>query len=399
MITAVLLISFLSFVGLGLPDGLLGVAWPSIRAEFGRPMGAIVWLFASVSLGYFVSSVSSGPVVRRVDLGWALVGGALAMAAGLMLVALVPWWWMLVPGFVLIGVGTGLIDAGFNAYAAHCFSATTMNWMHACFGIGATVGPPMVTLSILQLGSWRYAYVGASVVLWLVTLMLLRTRDRFSHRAVAQASAGAAHRRAAPATADRPDTEVSPVVQRLLIWGGVLLFFFYTGAEISAAQLTYTLLTEGRGMQPVSASFWVGAFWFSLTGGRILLGPLSQIIGSRAVLRGAFAAACIAALVLSLGLSPTADGLALAALGASMAPVFPLLILESPGRVGASRANDVIGYQMGAAILSSVLLAGGGGMLAQRVGMAVVAPYILLLLLLGAGLFAVLTVLQRSVVQ
>ena len=403
MLTAVLVISFLSFIGLGLPDGLLGVAWPSVRTEFGRQMGAIAWFLAAESLGYFLSSVGSGRTVRRAGLGWTLFSGALAMAAGLLLVSLAPRWLLLVAGFALIGAGAGLIDSGFNAYAAHHFSATAMNWMHACYGIGATVGPPIVTLSMLQLGSWRWAYAGSALFLAAVSLLLLRTRRRFAEDAVVDVSKpGRSAALATPPGSTAQSTAAStpsPVRHQVLVWGGVLLFLLYAGSEVSTGQLTYSLLTEGRGMEPVTAGFWVGAFWFSLTGGRFLLGPLSQRIGSTQVLRGAFVLGVAAALLFWLNIAPGVDGLALSLIGFCMAPIFPLLVLQTPQRVGGSRAHDVIGYQMGAATLGSVLLAGGGGILADAVGLAVVAPYILLLLLLSAGLYAVLTIVQRSVVE
>ena len=116
MITATVVLSFLGFVALGLPDGLLGVAWPSLRSEFSQPIGAIAFLLAD---------------------------GTFLIAAGLALVSVTPWWWALVPGFALVGIGDGLVDTGFNVYAAHHYSATTMNWMHACYGLGATTGPPI----------------------------------------------------------------------------------------------------------------------------------------------------------------------------------------------------------------------------------------------------------------
>ena len=428
MFTATVVISFLSFIALGLPDGLLGVAWPSLRGDFGRPLGAIAFLLASSSIGYLASSTSIGRIVRSAGLPNAIVGGGASIAAGLALVSGTPWWWLLMPGYFLIGVGGGLVDAGFNAYAADHFDATTMNWMHACFGIGATAGPALMTFSLVQTGSWRPAYGTSAVFLLVVTLLIVRFRHRISSRGIRDRADGETadptklptEGIAAPPGHDLPASETlepdgtdggmtslaaddpatglstagSDRPSWFLTWGGVVVFFFYTGIEVSAGQLGFTLLVEGRGVDPIQAGFWVSAFWLSLTAGRILLGPLSHRAGSRIVLKGAFVLAAIAALILMMGLHPTLDGLSLALLGFALAPIFPLLVLLTPERVGAERAHDVIGFQMGAATMGVVVLAGGGGALAGRLGVAVVGPYILALALLCGGMYTAVTLVQ-----
>lgn len=396
MISALTVLSFFTFVGLGMPDGLLGVAWPSMRAEFAQPLGAITLLLGSASFGSFIAGVNSGRIIRAAGLARTLLLAAAGMGVGLGLVAVAPVWWITWPAFLLTGIGAGLIDAGFNTYAAHNFSATAMNWMHASYGIGATAGPPLVTVSLMQTQSWRPAYTAAAVFLGLVFAALLRAQRVLGARGVG----GAVHTRPAvtPAALDALPAHAARR-SRGLVWGGVLLFFLYTGVEVTAGQLSYTLLTEGRGVDVAAAGFWVGAFWFSLTAGRVLLGPVSQRLGSRLVLRVAFGVTATAALIFALGLHPLVDGMALAALGLGVAPIFPLLVLLTPGRVGTVRAHDVIGYQMAAATLGSVVLAGGGSILAERIGTQTVAPFILALAVMTAALYAGLTVMQRSVVH
>ncbi|TVR67247.1 MAG: MFS transporter, partial [Spirochaetaceae bacterium] len=391
VITATVVISFLSFFTLGLPDGLLGVAWPTVRGEFGQPVGAIAFLLASGSMGYLLSSTSIGRIIRRIGLANAIVGGSASIAMGLALIATAVSWWFILPGYFLIGFGGGLVDAGFNAYAADHFDATTMNWMHACFGIGATVGPSMMTFSLLRTGSWRPAYLVSSLFIVLVTALILRFRHRISGAAggtrhpTEPVAPPAGHDLPASATADidrEGDLPAGRDPRWLSTWGGVAVFFLYTGIEVSTGQLGFTLLVEGRGVDPVRAGFWVSAFWLALTVGRILLGPLSHRVGSRRVLRGAFALAVTAALLLMLNLHPTLDGLSLALMGFALASIFPLMTLLTSERVGAARAHDVIGYQMGAATVGVVLLSGGGGVLAGRFGVALIGPYIFVLTLL-----------------
>jgi fucose permease len=426
MITATVALSFLSFIALGLPDGLLGVAWPTLRGDFDQPLGAIAFLLAAGSGGYLISSTSIGRIIRRIGLSRAIVSGGTAITTGLLLVSAAPSWWLLLPGYSLIGIGGGLLDAGFNAYGADHFDATRMNWMHACFGVGATVGPSVMTVSLVRTGSWRPAYLATALAIAVVTALIFRFRRGLSgdhsndhgpvlepvpelitppvgHDLPALRENGRAtpplHAR--PTTDSRPTTDAHPTSQPareflrsgwFATWGGVIVFFLYTGIEVSAGQLGFTLLTEGRGVDPVRAGFQVSAFWLSLTAGRFLLGPLSKRVGNHRVVGIAFGLTAASAFLLMLNLHPAADGIALALMGFSLAPIFPLLTLLTPERVGSDRTHDVIGYQMGAATIGVVLLTGGGGALAGRFGVALIGPYIFILALLCGGLHTLVSI-------
>ncbi len=377
MITTAVAISFVTFFTLGLPDGMLGVAWPGIRTTFALPVGAISALLVASSIGYFFCGISIGAFLRRFSLGAVLTGGAGAMAAGAALFGVAPVWGVLLIAYFLIGSGAALIDAGLNAYAAEQFSATAMNWMHAFFGIGATVGPPVVTAAALLFDSWRPAYFFGATILTLNAILLFSQRHRVRISAEHLSSAE-----------DVPqDRGESGNPSAFVLRGGVLTFFLYTGVEVTAGQLSYTLLTEGRNVDPVQAGLWVSIYWLALTGGRILQGPISQRFGVHRVLRLSFVLAIIAATLFALGTHPLVDGLALGLLGFGLAPVFPLLTLLTPERVGREHSRKVIGWQMGAATIGVVVLAGGGGLLASSAGLFVVGPYILILAVSCSSLY------------
>lgn len=380
MITTAIAISFITFFALGLPDGILGVAWPGIRSTFSLPVGAISALLVASSIGYFTCSTSIGMLLRRFPLGSILTGGAVAMALGAALFGAAPVWAVLLFAYVLIGSGAALIDAGLNAYAAEHFSATAMNWMHAFFGIGATVGPSVVAASAFLYGSWRPAYLFGAIIFTLNALLLYSQRR---HVRISNPQSPDGEQLSSLA-----DTERKP--PPFILWGGVLTFFLYTGVEVTTGQLSYTLLTEGRNVDPVQAGFWVSVYWLALTGGRILQGPVSQRLGVHRVLRMSFVLAIVAATIFALGIHPLTDGLALGLLGFALAPVFPLLTLLTPERVGLRHSRKVIGWQMGAATMGVVVLAGGGGVLAGSLGLFVVGPYILVLAVACGGLYSLI---------
>ena len=228
-------LAFLAFISLGLPDGLLGVAWPSIRNSFGLPLDSLGLLLAFSTAGYLTSSFLSGRILRVLPIGTVLALSTAAAATALLGYALTPLWpLMLILGF-LGGLGGGAVDAGLNAYGASHFSARILNWLHAFFGLGTTVGPLIVTGVLSAGASWRYAYVvvGSAQVALAITFFL--TRGRWL-------------RVAETVTEDTPPltpARTRDTLGRPLVWLGMLVFFVYTGVELIAGQWTYSLLTLG----------------------------------------------------------------------------------------------------------------------------------------------------------
>lgn len=135
------MIALLTFSGLGLPDGVLGVAWPSMRGSFALPMSQLGVLLTAAMVGYPASSFTSGAVVARLGLGQVLAASSAATAASALAYALAPVWEVVVVSAVVAGLGAGAIDAGINAFAAARLSARLTTWLHASYGIGAPSGP------------------------------------------------------------------------------------------------------------------------------------------------------------------------------------------------------------------------------------------------------------------
>lgn len=157
--TLLALLAFLAFVSLGLPDGLLGVSWPSMRGAFDVPLTALGLLVGIQTAGYLVSSFLSGRVLRVMSIGSILALSTLAAALALLGFALTHSWPLLLAFGFLAGLAGGAVDAGLNAYGASHFSARVLNWLHASFGVGTTLGPLIVT-AVLSSGSvWRWSYV------------------------------------------------------------------------------------------------------------------------------------------------------------------------------------------------------------------------------------------------
>ena len=158
-----LALSYVGFVSLGLPDGLLGVAWPSIREQFRLELDALGPLLVATTAGYVFASFSSGRVLARMNLGALLGASCAAMAISLIGYAIAPAWFVMVGFGLFAGLGAGAIDAALNTYVATHHSPRTLNWLHACYGIGAASGPALMTGVLMAGDPWQRGY-------WMVAL-------------------------------------------------------------------------------------------------------------------------------------------------------------------------------------------------------------------------------------
>jgi fucose permease len=357
---AVLLgVAFLSFVSLGLPDGVLGVAWPSIRATFGVPVGHLGVLLVAAMLGYLVSSFSAGWLVVRLGVGSVLAWSSMLMVVNSWGYALASTWPVMAVCAVAAGLGAGAIDAGINAFAAARFSPGIVSWLHASYGVGAMLGPLLMTATLTSGLGWRWGYGLLGLALAAMAAVFALTLDLWR--------IGPAGKLNEPEPASLIATLAHPP-----IWPGVLLFFAYTGLEATAGQWTYTLLTEARMIAPAIAGAAVAAYWASLTVGRLVAGALTLRVPARTLIWGALWLAPIGGATIWLAEGGALAVLGLVTLGIALAPIFPLLTADTPGRVGAPYATNAIGFQVSAAYLGAAVIPSIVGVVATSHGLEII---------------------------
>lgn len=360
-------LAFLAFISLGLPDAVLGVAWPTMRGTFGLPLPALGGLLASSMVGYLASTFSTGWLMRRLGVGELLAVSSTLVTASLVGFALAPAWWVILACGVISGLGAGAIDAGINAFAAQRFSPRVVAWLHAAYGVGATAGPVLMTAVLAAGRPWRFGYGTLAVVLAVMTALFFATL-----RAWDAPAPGAATSDDVVTPADLRDTLRLPMA-----WLNVALFFLYVGIEVSAGQWLYTLFALARGVPHALAGLTVGAFWAGLTGGRIVAGILAHYLSRTAILRAAMLLAPCAAAVLAF--APPYVALAGAPLlGLGLAPIYPMLISDTPRRVGQAHAANAVGLQVCSAYLGIMALPTSAGFLMKSAGLEMLGPFLLL---------------------
>jgi fucose permease len=381
----ILLLAYAGFIGLGLVNSLLGVAWPSIRGTFGLPVDALGLLLIGNTIGYMAASAASGRLLARLSAGTMLALSCGLAAVSLLAAGSAPAWPVLVALGFVSGLSGGAIDGGLNAYAAVHFSPRAMNWLHACFGIGATLGPAIMTAVLAGGLSWRAGYWIVSLVQLALALCFGATRSLW--RDSDTPSAAAQPVRSAPLAA---------TLRLPTAWVGIALFFVYTGAEIATGQWVYSLLTESRGVQPTIAGVWASLYWASLTVGRILFGFAVQRVSPTALLRWSMAGAVLSALLIWQSSAPWLAFGGIALMGLYLAPQFPLLISATPDYLGAAHSANGVGLQVAAASLGGAALPSLIGVLAAAYGLEVLGPFLFVTALLMTVLFELLTLSRRA---
>ncbi|MEN9564108.1 MAG: hypothetical protein RIR73_2352 [Chloroflexota bacterium] len=368
-----ILLSFIAFISLGLPDGLLGVAWPSIRETFSLRLDALGILLVASTAGYITSSFLSGKLIAKLGVGGTLAASCFLTGAGLIGYTLVPAWWMLVLLGVVAGLGAGAIDAGLNTYIASHFGEGLMQWLHASFGVGVTLGPLIMTAGLNWYNDWHWGYQNVGVAQILLAGCFLLTIRMW------QQTPELPHEEKKELRLTDYNTPITETLKHSSVWMSLLMFFIYTGIEVSFGSWTYSLLTLSRNVPTEVAGLWAGSYWATFTLGRILAGLLTRRLGVKNLLvLGQVAAAC-GAVLLWWNPFPTASIIAVSIIGFALAPIFPALVSLTSLRVGDQHAANTIGMQISAAGFGAAVIPGLAGVLAENISLEAIPVYLTIL--------------------
>jgi fucose permease len=357
-------LAYLSFVSLGLPDGLNGVAWPSIRSYFNLPLDALGSLLVMFTAGYLVSSFSSGRMLALMSLGSLLALSCLATAVSLLGYALAPAWPVMVALGVVAGLGAGAIDAGLNTFAATRFSARMVNWLHASYGVGAASGPVIMTGVLAAHHPWQRGYAMVGVWQLLLAICFGLTRRRWPNASeMEDIVPGSVARVPNISTLRLP-----------VMWLSAAVFFVYTGIEAAAGVWVYSLFTQSRAIPIVTAGIWLSVYWGGLTVGRLLAGVAVGFLPPNRLLRVCVAGVALGAALIWMNFTSLLSFLGLGLMGLASAPVFPSLIATTPERLGSAHTSNGVGFQIAAAVLGQSLLPALIGVLAGEYGLEIIGP-------------------------
>ena len=344
--TTLLVLIYIAFISLGLPDSVLGSAWPVMQAELGAPLSLAGYISMVVSAGTVVSSLASNRLITRFGVGRVTAVSVLMTAAGLLGISLVPGAWMLFLCAIPLGLGAGSVDAALNNFVALHYAARHMSWLHCFWGVGATAGPMILSLQLSHGASWRSAYGLISGIQFALALALFLTLPVWRRAKAPAAESGEEQRYLTNREALR-----LPLVKTALVG-----FVFFCAVETTSGLWASTYLHQARGLSASEAAMGASMFYGAITLGRLITGfAASRISPARLIRIGQ--CVCLAGAAMVALPAPSAVGmLGIAVIGLGTSPIYPNMLHETPRRFGARNSQAIVGLEMAFAYIGSTLI-------------------------------------------
>jgi MFS family permease len=379
-----LVIAFASLLILGIPVGLLGVAWPTMQRTFGVSVDALGVLLIGLTVGYASTSFASGQLITQYGRGKVLSAAGALFCVGLFAQASAQSWLWLIVAVLCTGIASGAIDSAINGFLANNYGATILNWLQACFGLGATFGPLLMTI-ILQAGqSWRLGILLLACLQAMLAVAFVLSRRKWLDQPLT-----ALDGTAQPAAARVPLQRTAAIPA---MWVMMALYLLFAGVESTPGQWSYILFTQARAIPNAAAGIWVSVYWGSLTAGRMILGIAADRYGTIRISRICVIGILAGALVLWWDPIPMSGWLGLAIIGFAEAPLYASILAYTPKLFGPRHAPNAIGLQMGTNGLAYAIVPALVGVLATRTTFEIIGPAIFIF---GAGMLALLPAIAR----
>lgn len=374
MYTLLIAIIYLAFISLGLPDSLLGSAWPVIYNDIGVPLSYMGILSMIVSACTILSSLMSDRLTRRLGTGKVTIASVFLTAFALLGYSFADSFWGLALLSIPYGLGAGAIDAALNNYVANHYSAKHMSWLHCFWGIGTIISPSIMSFALTNY-SWSVGYRIVGLIQIVIGIVILCTLPIWGVNKSKTADAEKAGK-----AVSIPQALRIPGVPSLL-----LAFFGYCAAESTATSWAATYLVEAKEFDEASAAALGALVFLGITVGRFLGGFLMDKLGSLRMIRLSISIAICGILILIFSHdNAVLTIIGLGVLGLGCAPVYPCIINSTPDNFGAENSGAIIGIQMASAYVGTTLISPLFGVIAKALGFTLYPIYILLFLILLA---------------
>lgn len=372
MYSLLLAIIYLAFISLGLPDSLLGAAWPSMYGELEVPVSFAGIVSMIVALNTVVSSLQSDRLTKRFGTARVTAVSVAMTAAAVLGFSCSGSFWMLCLWAVPYGLGAGSVDAALNNYVALHYSSRHMSWLHCMWGVGTIISPYAVGYALSGGAGWQAGYRWIGLAQIGLTAVLVFSLPLWKKNGSA-----------AQTDADAPRAAAVPLRQVFKIRGAkevMLTFFCYCAVEQTAMLWASSYMVLSNGVPAETAAEFAGLFFIGITAGRAVNGFLMMKFSDTQMIRvgQGLIALGIAVMLLPLGTAGTMTGLILVGLGC--APIYPCIIHSTPSRFGADKSQALIGVQMASAYVGTCLMPPLFGLVANHISVALFPIYLLILL-------------------
>ena len=381
MVSLLLTIIYMAFISLGLPDSLLGSAWPVMRLELGAPISYAGIISMIISVGTIVSSLLSNRLIHKLGPGLVTAASVGMTAAALFGFSVSGSFALLCLWAVPYGLGAGAVDAALNNYVAVNYSSRQMSWLHAFWGVGVTVSPYIMSACLTGGLGWQAGYRNVSVLQILLTVILFAALPLWK-RTAQEGESG--------------ETADTPLFKAVRIPGvpfALLAFFGFCALETTAGLWASSYLVGARGIDAETAAKFTALFYMGETVGRIANGFIADRFGDSNMIRVGIVLTLVGIGMVLVPINTVALG-GLVVVGLGAAPVYPCIIHATPYNFGTENSQALVGIQMASAYTGSTLMPPLFGLIAQHVSVGLYPFY----LLIFAALMLVMTeLLNRTV--
>lgn len=381
MATWFLIIIYLAFISLGLPDSLLGSAWPVMQLDIGASLGSAGILSMIVAGGTIVSSLASGRMIQRMGTGKITLFSCCLTAGALLGFSAAPSLIWLAILAIPLGLGAGSVDSALNHYVAENYKAHHMNWLHCFWGVGATTGPIIMSYYIAQHNSWRSGYTAVSIIQFTLVVILFATLPLWKRialsRELERSQNEAEHVQVDSALKQPEENTKANLLQIKGVKNTLITFLFYCGIESTVGLLGASYLVGARNITAETAAGWISLYYGGITVGRLVTGFITLKVHNRLLIRYGQLVAIAGGIILLLPLPTFFALIGFILIGLGLAPIFPGLLHETPARFGSENSARLMGYQMAVAYTGTTFLPPLFGLIAAQTSIALF-PFVVL---------------------
>lgn len=373
MIHLLLAVIYMAFISLGLPDALLGSAWPIMHQEFQVPVSYAGIVFAIIAVGTISSSLSCDFLTKRFGTGKMTAVSVGMTAAAMLGFSFSDAYWQLMFWAIPYGLGAGSVDACLNNYVALHYKSHHMSWLHCMWGIGASTGPYIMSFVLTKGQIWNMGYRYVGILQVILTVLLIFSLPLWNRKAENGEHDGETERKVLSLT----EILKIPGVKAVL-----LMFFGYCALEQTAGLWASSYLVMHKGIAEEIAAQFASLFYIGITIGRFISGFITFKLNDTQMIRLGLSIIFVGILIMLLPLGQVVALAGLMIIGLGCAPIYPCVIHSTPEHFGADKSQSIVGVQMASAYVGTLCMPPLFGLIANHISAALLPIYFLMILII-----------------
>ena len=365
---------YICFISLGLPDSLLGSAWPVIHEEISVPVSYAGIISATIFVGTILSSLFSDKLLHKFGAGLVTAVSVTLTALGLFGFSISNQFWMLILWAIPYGLGAGGVDAILNNYVALHYQAQHMSWLHCMWGVGASISPYIMSFALVKLENWSRGYFIVSLIQAVLSVLIFISIPLWKKRSVGNGD-----------ETKEIESKALSFREIFAIKGAMpcfLMFFCYCSLELTTSLWASTYLVQNWNFSPETAAGYASMFYMGVTLGRFINGFLAIKMGDKCLIRMGTAIVAVGIALLFLPFHSTFALIGFFVIGLGCAPIYPCIIHMTPDVFGADKSQAMIGVQMAFAYIGFLVMPPLFGIIAENISISLLPIYQVIFLVL-----------------